>query len=124
VFHYIAAVKSFIGPNDEPFEEKTVSKAPRRAAGSRQRQLDFPSNRLEQSRVPSVVYATPPSEGGAAMTDKRNLNEERQSERPRPDLGQKEAALEKTSEEQLSHMEGGKAAEAAKKRKATLSRDK
>jgi hypothetical protein len=58
------------------------------------------------------------------MTDKRNLNEERQSERPRPDPDQKEAALEKTSEEQLSHMEGGKAAEAAKKRKATLSRDK
>ena len=61
VFHYIAAVKSFISPDDEPFEEKTVSKAPRRAVGSSQRQLDFPSNRLEQSRVPSVVYATPPS---------------------------------------------------------------
>jgi hypothetical protein len=38
--------------------------------------------------------------------------------RSKADLGQKEAGLEKTSEEQLRHMEGGKAAEAARKQKA------
>ena len=35
-----------------------------------------------------------------------------------PNLGQKEAVLEKASEEQLSHMEGGKSAEAARRQKA------
>jgi len=38
------------------------------------------------------------------------------------DLGQKEAELEKTSEEQLRHMEGGKAAEAAVAKKRNISR--
>ena len=37
--------------------------------------------------------------------------------RSEADLGQKEAGLEEASEEELRHMEGGKAAEAALKRK-------
>ena len=58
------------------------------------------------------------------MTDKHNLREEQRTERSQPDLGQKEAALEKASDEQLSHMEGGKAAKAAKRKKAAIARDK
>ena len=51
----------------------------------------------------------------------------RRAGRAEPDLGQKEAQLEKTqakleqvSEEQLSHMEGGKAAKAALRRKTKI----
>jgi hypothetical protein len=79
----------------------------------------------DQSRFLSVDSPTPPFEkGGVTMMDKRNLTEERRSSRPQPDLGQKEAALEKASDEQLSHMEGGKAAKAAREKKATIARDK
>jgi hypothetical protein len=40
--------------------------------------------------------------------------------RSEADLGQKEAALEKASEAQLSHMEGGKLAKAARQQKAKI----
>jgi len=38
--------------------------------------------------------------------------------RSEADLGQKEAKLEEASEEELRHMEGGKAAEAVKKKRS------
>jgi hypothetical protein len=40
--------------------------------------------------------------------------------RSEPDLGQKEAGLEEASEEELRHMEGGKAAEAAVEKKRNI----
>ena len=62
------------------------------------------------------------------MTGKRQSNDKvRQARRSEADLGQKEAELEKTqaelenaSETQLSHMEGGKAAKAARQQKAKI----
>jgi CBS domain-containing protein len=47
------------------------------------------------------------------MTGKRHDNV-RQARRSEADLGQKEAKLEKASEEELRHMEGGDAAESAR----------
>jgi hypothetical protein len=58
------------------------------------------------------------------MMDKHNSNEKRRSERPTPDLGQKEAALEKVSDEQLSHMDGGKPARTDQQKKTTVTREK
>ena len=40
--------------------------------------------------------------------------------RSEPDLGQKEAELEEASQEELRHMEGGKAAEAAVEKKRNI----
>jgi hypothetical protein len=53
------------------------------------------------------------------MTGKRQSNDNvRQARRSEADLGQKEAEVEKASEEQLRHMEGGDAVESARQRKA------
>jgi hypothetical protein len=52
------------------------------------------------------------------MTGKRQSNDNvRQARRSKADLGQKEAQVEKASEE-LRHMEGGDAVESARQRKA------
>jgi hypothetical protein len=57
------------------------------------------------------------------MTGKReSTGPKRRASRPVPNLGQKKAELEKASDEQLSHMEGGKAAKAAREKKATITR--
>ena len=48
------------------------------------------------------------------MTGKRQSNDKvRQARRSEADLGQKEAKMEKASEEELRHMEGGDAARSA-----------
>jgi hypothetical protein len=53
------------------------------------------------------------------MTGKRQSNDNvRQARRSKADLGQKEAELEKASEKELRHMEGGEAAKSAPQRKA------
>ena len=53
------------------------------------------------------------------MTGKRQSNDNvRQARRSEADLGQKEAEVEKASEEQLRHMQGGDAVESARRRKA------
>jgi hypothetical protein len=54
------------------------------------------------------------------MAGKRKVQRAGRSE---GDLGQKEAELEKASEEQLRHMEGGKAAEVAVVKKRKISRN-
>src|SRR5712691_2030943 len=52
------------------------------------------------------------------MTGKRQSNDNvRQTRRSQADLGQKEARLEKASEEELRHMEGGDAAESARQQR-------
>jgi hypothetical protein len=53
------------------------------------------------------------------MISKRKSDDKvRHAGRSEPDLGQKEARLEKVSEEELRHMEGGKATESARQQKA------
>jgi hypothetical protein len=53
------------------------------------------------------------------MIRKRKSDDKvRHAGRSEPDLGQKEAGLEKVSEEELRHMGGGKAAESARQQKA------
>jgi hypothetical protein len=53
------------------------------------------------------------------MTGKRRRQSEiKHPARSTANLGQKEAVLEKASDEQLTHMEGGKGAELARQHKA------
>jgi CBS domain-containing protein len=55
------------------------------------------------------------------MTGKRQSNDNvRKARRSEADLGQKEAKLEKASEEELRHMEGGDAAESARRQGSAL----
>jgi hypothetical protein len=50
------------------------------------------------------------------MTDKRPSGGNDRDAEDGADLGQKEAELEKTKDEQLSHMQGGKPSEKAKEK--------
>jgi hypothetical protein len=71
------------------------------------------------SRRPSaLIHETKKETKGQAMTGRPQSNI-RQARRSGADLGQKEAGLERASEEELRHMEGGGTPESARHRKAT-----